>query len=79
MVTSGLPRIGTLPRTSNKPPRMRQETACSHAPKVSLFSHQGIPLWGFQYQGPGESLGRQALWGVVHISKVWMCAHKFRY
>lgn len=52
--------------------------ACGHAPRVSLFNHQGIPLWGSLYQGPGGSPGSQALRGVVHISEAWMCAHEFR-
>lgn len=46
VLTLGLPRTGTLPGTSNKPPRMRQETGCGHAPKGSLFPHQGRPCWG---------------------------------
>lgn len=43
VVTMGLPRMGTLPGTSNEPPGRRQEAASGHAPRVSLFSHQGIP------------------------------------
>lgn len=48
MVTTGLPRMGTQPGTSNEPPGMRQEAASGHAWRVSMFSHQGIPLWGVQ-------------------------------
>lgn len=50
-VTAGLPRMGTRPGTSNKPPGMRQETTSSHARRLSLFRHQGIPLWGSQPAG----------------------------
>lgn len=45
MVTMGLPRMRTLPGTSNKPPGMRQETVSDQTQRVSLFSHQGIPPW----------------------------------
>lgn len=64
-VTTGLPRIGTLPGTSNKPPGKRQETAYGHAQRGSPFSPRGIPLWGSQprvgSRGPGGRLGGQAL------------------
>lgn len=48
MATTGLPRRGTLPGTSNEPPGMKQEAASGHARSASLFSHQGLPLWGSQ-------------------------------
>lgn len=48
VATMGLPRRGTLPGTSNEPPGMRQEAASGRARRLSLFSHQGIPLWGSQ-------------------------------
>lgn len=50
MVTMGLPRMGTMPGTSNKPPGMRQETVSSQTQRASLFSHQGIPHVGLQPQ-----------------------------
>lgn len=48
VATTGLPRRGTLPGTSNEPLGTRQEAASGHARRVSLFSHQGITLWGSQ-------------------------------
>lgn len=50
MVTMGLPRVGTLPGTSNGSPGMRQEIVSSQTQRGSLFSHQGIPRLGLQSQ-----------------------------
>lgn len=50
MVTTSLPRMGTVPGTSNEPPGMRQETVSGQTQRVSLFSHQGIPHLGLKPQ-----------------------------
>lgn len=84
MVTTGLPRIGTRPGASNKPPETRQETAYSHArgrgesvrapgrPSLRLPALSGAS----RAQEETGRLGRQALRAVAHISTVWTCAHK---
>lgn len=54
MVTSGLPRIGILPGTSNKPPRMKQETACGHPQKVNLLVTRAFPSGASSIKGQEE-------------------------
>lgn len=67
MVIMGLPRMGTLPGTSNEPQGMRQETASGHTQRVSLFSHQGIPLWDFQPATRPACMWEEGRW----VSRAW--------
>lgn len=54
MVTMGLPRMGTLPGTSNEPPGMRQETLTPDSKSEPILSAGHSPF-GTPATGPASS------------------------